>query len=431
MKALCYATLFFILFVPVTLFASTASEVFDLASESTVVVLGYDRSGEATSLGSGVVLPDGTIATNCHVIEDSSKVSVRYKQKIYPAKIKYSDQDRDICSLEAEGFKAPAVKLGSTMGLRVGYRVYAIGAPRGLELSLSEGIVSSLRPVEDGQYIQITAAISPGSSGGGLFDEKGRLLGLTSFYISGGQSLNFALPVEWVIDLPERHPVVQKEYTYGSWRTWYYRAFVLFDDRKWEELLDHTRTWIEVMPQNSYAWFNLGIAYGKLNRQSESINAYRQAVSIDKENAFAWYALGDTYYKLDRYDEAIVAFRQATISAPELTSAWQALGVAYAILNRYNEAIDACRQSVRIDPGFFRGWTCLGGGYAGLKRWNEAVTALRQAVRIEPDNVDGWMRLGLAYYFSLNQTAALDVVQELRRLDPEMADKLFGIVMPK
>jgi tetratricopeptide (TPR) repeat protein len=430
-KIINYLVIFIIFFLPVNSSANTASKVFDLASESTVVVLGYDRSGEATSLGSGVVLPDGTIATNCHVIEDSSKVSVRYKQKIYPAKIKYSDQDRDICSLEAEGFKAPAVKLGSTMGLRVGYGVYAIGAPRGLELSLSEGIVSSLRPVEDGQYIQITAAISPGSSGGGLFDEKGRLLGLTSFYISGGQSLNFALPVEWVIDLPGRHPVIQEEYKYGSWRTWYYRAFVLFDDGKWEEFLDHTRTWIEVMPQNSSAWFYLGIAYGQLNRQSESINAYRQAVSIDKENAFAWYGLGETYYKLDRYDEAIVAFRQATISAPELTSAWHALGVSYGRLNRYNEAIEACRQSVSIDPGYYMGWHCLGGSYNRLKRRNESVVAFRQAVRIEPENADAWLLLGLAYCLSENQTAALDVVQELRRLDPEKADKLFDIVMPK
>jgi serine protease Do len=72
-----------------------------------------------------------------------------------------------------QGYIAPAVVVGSTKSLKVGAKVYAIGAPKGLELTLSDGIVSSLREVEGGQYIQTTAAISPGSSGGGLFDENG------------------------------------------------------------------------------------------------------------------------------------------------------------------------------------------------------------------------------------------------------------------
>jgi S1-C subfamily serine protease len=102
------------------------------------------------------------------------------------------------------GYSAPAVVIGSTKTLKVGAKVYAIGAPKGLELTLSDGIVSSLREVDGGQYIQTTAAISPGSSGGGLFDENGALVGLTTFYLAEGQNLNFAVPVEWVKELPKR-----------------------------------------------------------------------------------------------------------------------------------------------------------------------------------------------------------------------------------
>jgi hypothetical protein len=80
----------------------------------------------------------------------------------------------------------------------VGDRVYAIGAPKGLELTLTEGLVSSIRETTDGRVIQTSAPISPGSSGGGLFDTHGNLIGITVGGFRGGQNLNFALPGELV-----------------------------------------------------------------------------------------------------------------------------------------------------------------------------------------------------------------------------------------
>lgn len=78
-----------------------------------------------------------------------------------------------------------------------------MGAPQGLELSISQGIVSQLRPTSLGKdpMIQTTAAISQGSSGGGLFDSEGRLIGLTTLYYKEGQSLNFAVPLSFVATL--------------------------------------------------------------------------------------------------------------------------------------------------------------------------------------------------------------------------------------
>lgn len=74
--------------------------------------------------------------------------------------------DRDICSLSVRGLGGRAAVIGSSKTLEVGAKVYAIGAPHGLELTLSNGIVSSLREIEGGNYIQTAAAISSGSSGG-------------------------------------------------------------------------------------------------------------------------------------------------------------------------------------------------------------------------------------------------------------------------
>lgn len=83
----------------------------------------------------------------------------------------------------------------------MGEKVYAIGAPEGLELTISGGLISGLRDFDKDRVIQTSAAISPGSSGGGLFDAEARLVGITTFYLKEGQTLNFALPADLILEL--------------------------------------------------------------------------------------------------------------------------------------------------------------------------------------------------------------------------------------
>ena len=80
--------------------------------------------------------------------------------------------------------------------LRVGESVYTIGSPSSLESTLGQGIVSGLRTVEGRHLVQTTAQISPGSSGGGLFDGAGNLVGITRFTLKNSQGLNFAIAAE-------------------------------------------------------------------------------------------------------------------------------------------------------------------------------------------------------------------------------------------
>jgi Trypsin-like peptidase domain len=94
--------------------------------------------------------------------------------------------------------------MASVQTIRVGQRVYAIGAPRGLELSISDGLVSSIRPYGAFPLIQTNAPISKGSSGGGLFDTDGRLVGITTSSAIDGQNINFALAADLISQLPAR-----------------------------------------------------------------------------------------------------------------------------------------------------------------------------------------------------------------------------------
>lgn len=147
------------------------------------------------SLGSGVVIAPQTVLTNCHVVA-GAKSDIAFKQAghTYPALLVAGNTAFDLCKLTVPGLAAPAVTMRKLPSVRVGERVYAIGNPRGLELTLSEGLVSGLRDIEDDRQIQTTAPISPGSSGGGLFDDKGRLLGITTSTLANSQNLNFAMP---------------------------------------------------------------------------------------------------------------------------------------------------------------------------------------------------------------------------------------------
>lgn len=176
----------------------SAQEVYKRATLSVVVVHAYSSERSGVSQGSGVVLAADVIATNCHVIQGAQKASIFYRGLRYEVVSAGGDAKWDYCVLRSRNLPALPVAMGSISQVSPGQRVYTIGSPRGLELTIAEGIVSGLRP-RDGvpfPFIQTSAAISPGSSGGGLFDEYGRVIGITTFLLKDSQSLNFALPVE-------------------------------------------------------------------------------------------------------------------------------------------------------------------------------------------------------------------------------------------
>jgi serine protease Do len=183
--------------------AMTAEEIFANVSGSIARIQVADSSGKMFGQGSGVVVGSGIVITNCHVVADAWQISVKVGDKVLPGVVVVADKQLDLCSLRVSGLSAPSVSLGAGE-VRVGQRVYAIGSPQGLELTLSEGIVSSLRDTTNGAIIQTTAPVSPGSSGGGLFSANGQLVGIVTFQHKTGQNLNFAVPAAWISEMKPR-----------------------------------------------------------------------------------------------------------------------------------------------------------------------------------------------------------------------------------
>jgi S1-C subfamily serine protease len=173
------------------------TEIYNLASQS-VVVMAFDKNRDAISQGSGVVIENNTIATNCHVLEDKQSAVIMFRGNQYQATAAHGNKEMDYCILSTNDLPARTASIGKLSTVTVGQRVYSIGSPRGLELTIAEGLVSGLRHQDNVplSMIQTSAAISPGSSGGGLFDEYGRVIGITTFLLKDSQNINFALPVE-------------------------------------------------------------------------------------------------------------------------------------------------------------------------------------------------------------------------------------------
>lgn len=185
--------------------ALTPEELFEQRSRSVFVVHVYDKQGKKISQGSAVVIGREQAITNCHVLAKGTEIVISRGNISFGATLEFPDPERDLCQLKVKELSAPPVPLGKVAGVRIGQRVYAIGSPQGLELTLSDGLVSSLREIDEGKppLIQTSTPISPGSSGGGLFDAAGNLVGITTFGFRG-QQLNFAVPTDWVQEVPER-----------------------------------------------------------------------------------------------------------------------------------------------------------------------------------------------------------------------------------
>lgn len=167
-----------------------ADEVFDKASGAVYVVKADRR------LGSAVAISENELLTNCHVVGDLPEVKIARAKAELPAKLVSRNADADRCVLRTTTKLAKWVTVRPYDDIKVGERVITIGTPQGLELTAAEGIVSSKRVFNQSRVVQTSAPISQGSSGGGLFDARGHLLGITTFYVRGGQNLNFAVAAE-------------------------------------------------------------------------------------------------------------------------------------------------------------------------------------------------------------------------------------------
>jgi len=194
----------FILVLCSNVIGQTASQIAKKSFSSVVMLVLEDSHGQPFSLGSGFFVKHDVVATNLHVV----KGAMRGYAKIVDQKTKYDiagivgiDEFRDLVLLKLNRARAPALPFGDSKQVGVGDEVYVISNPMGLEGTFSMGIVSGVRQIGADTLFQITAPISPGSSGGPVINKEGHIIGVAVATVSGGQNLNFAIPSSYLIPL--------------------------------------------------------------------------------------------------------------------------------------------------------------------------------------------------------------------------------------
>ena len=201
--------IFFLLAASCTVNAQTQNTTEDLVKKSSdaVVLIFVSDSGKDTGLGSGFIISsDGKIVTNYHVIKGADKALVKLTNgAFFPVEaVLASDPVSDLAIIKVAGKNLPTLRLGDSETVQAGERVVAIGNPLGLETTVTDGIVSALRKEATASWIQTTAPVSPGNSGGPLLRLDGTVVGVITWNLKLGQNLNFAATSNEVSTLLEK-----------------------------------------------------------------------------------------------------------------------------------------------------------------------------------------------------------------------------------
>lgn len=305
-------------------YVRTQTTLANLKAVATLVVM--DSQGNTISQGSGFfITPNGVLVTNYHVIRKAADVIAHLPSgAFYKLKgIRDTDERADIAILQFDASDTPAVRaLGDSDELKIGDDVYAIGAPVGLEGTLAAGNVSNpLQSVDGKHFIQFTAPISPGSSGGGLFDAAGEVVGITaaSHNIPSGtqaglaQNLNLAVPI---------------------------------NDLK-SELSDEASSLVKESPA---LYYSQGALADNKKEWDKAISYYRKAVILDDKYAAAYIGLGGDYYEKGDFQSEVDNYLKAALAAPNDDYALYLLGTAYEDVGQFDKAISAYSKALEVNP---------------------------------------------------------------------------------
>jgi S1-C subfamily serine protease len=180
----------------------TPAEIFaQIAPSVYLVVAGQainDPKKGRDTLGSAVAVSEDLAITTCRIVQEQHMVGLINDQteQVFEASVSRSHEVTDRCFLRARGRLRPIAGVRRIADLSVGERVYTIGNPVGHTKTLGEGLISALQSQSGIHYVQTTAPISQGPSGGALVDAKGALIGITTFLLKDAQNTNIAIAAE-------------------------------------------------------------------------------------------------------------------------------------------------------------------------------------------------------------------------------------------
>ena len=404
---------------------------------SAVAIETFDAKGATISRGSGFFVAGDKVITNRHVIEKSSRVEIHLidGKKFTARGVLAIDGEGDLALLQVDVPQNSVAPLPLVQTApQEGESIVVIGNPFGLEGSVSNGIVSAVREIPGyGKIIQITAPISPGSSGSPVVNMRGQVIGVATLQAAEGQSINFAVPSARIAQLK-----ISNLQTFASLNTetqknkraaaqnLYSQGLGILSRDDYAKAVTYFEKAVEIDPNYAESWYQAGFCYGMLGKHSEALKASRQAAKLRPEWAETFVNIGASSFALGQYKDAAEAYRQATKLDDGNADSQYALGLSLNKLNRTDEELLAYKRAVAIKPDFANAWEQLGAGYFKQKRYADSLTAFEQLKTYKPD-AKTYNYIGENYYELGKTQESLDAFNNAVAYNPDYERARFNL----
>lgn len=283
------------------LLAETREELsFRLKASVVKVHVGTKDGGHG--VGTGVAISKDLVATNCHILANSTGVSItKFGDHFQPISLK-ADWQHDLCILRFQFADLTPVELGDSEHLQYGQEVFAIGFPGGPpKPQYTEGQIMALYPYENSVIVRTSASFVMGASGSPVFDVDGKLLAINTFKSPGKHAYYYNVPVKWLKALLLQPDTTSMETDIlPFWnapeenRPFFMRVVQPYKNEKWDELTTIAQLWIKNEPTSAEAFYYAAIAEEKTGDPKKAKQYFEQALTLHPEHPAAIAALGCT-----------------------------------------------------------------------------------------------------------------------------------------
>ncbi|MDQ2868501.1 MAG: trypsin-like peptidase domain-containing protein [Verrucomicrobiota bacterium] len=335
------------------------------ARPAVVFITVTDKAGK-TKYGTGFfVAADGKLVTNAHVLDGAvtAEVKLENSASYRIVGILKAAVNKDLVIAKAEAKGVPFLRVATGDLPQPGTRIVVVGSPLGFEGTVSEGIVSGQRSLKRGDdWLQITAAISRGSSGSPVINSEGKVVGVATFIIEKGQSVNFARPAAYAAELLSQ--IADNTEPAPLWTLAPDEAHVVLNDPDFIEAekalqnsdpagaLKRLNKLQSNYAENATYLLELALVYDHLGLLDDAVKTYQHALKIDPTNGLGWTNLSLVYVKMaSKYEEANNAALQAVKQAPDFAPAWEVLAYTYRQLGKASESADAVARAAKLKNG--------------------------------------------------------------------------------
>jgi len=437
--------------------------------KTVVQVLTFNHLHQQMNQGSGfIVRKDGAIATSLHILNNAAEIKIKLSKEVKGAPespidvtgLLYKDLENDVAILKMEPgkIKLDTVTIEDSPVEHISKQdkrneeVTVISNPLGLENNVTSGVLSNIIYQGKKTTLVITAPISPGSSGGPVFNEKGNVIGIIRWTSRHGQNLNFAGPANIVkanISNKRVIPVGDSGFEDLSQTTEYWTSLGLDDMNAglFGSAVEDFKAAIHYKKDNQYAHYMLGLAYMNLGNLKAAIRKFKEALDLKPNDERAYVSLSQAYSRTGNYmkaadsqvkaiqisgakrldnflmygqlgsiymntqnnGKAIKAFCRVLENAPKDEMTYQNIANALFRLGEYERAENEIRQAIRFNVNYATAYQLLGMALIEQGKYDEAIQEFSKAIKLTIDpnlQLSAHYHLGLAFLFKNEESQA-------------------------